>query len=335
LSDSACHRIWHWAELGFDRDVAEAWAGKVPCIYGCEHASLASFRRQRAAGGINLQWQVIAHQRTSEAILREEAGLFPAATTAYSELTFESAQEIAARKEEELELADFVICNSEFARRSFLAAGLAADKVVAVPTGCPRVTTDAESRVRTAQPHVFLYAGTLSLRKGVHYLLQAWRKANPRPPAELWLVGRSELPAGFFADLPDNVKLLGAVSRPELQRLFVRAGVLAFPTLCEGRARVVLEAAAAGLALLTTANSGCEDMVENGANGWLVEPRSVEALADRITWFLDHRDALPGMWSSSLSKAGTWREQDFAVQHARVVRELLARKGIGVAPRSA
>ena len=328
FSDLICHRIWHWAELGFDRDVAARWAGRAPCIYGCEHSSLETFRRQRAAGGVSLQWQVIAHQRTVETILRDERARFPDARTSYSDLSSEGTPEVPQRKEEEWKAADLIVCNSDFTRRSFLDAGFSPDRVAAVPTGCPPVRTTLRLRIDRAKPNVFLYAGTLSLRKGVHYLLEAWRKVAPPASAQLWLVGKRELPASFFRGLPSNVHVCAPVSRPALEELYSSAGVLLFPTLCEGRARVVLEAASAGLAILTTPSSGCEDIVEAGVNGWTVKPGDSVVVADRIAWFLDNPDRLPAMWSASLTKARSWGEAEFATMHAGIVTQFLAARGI-------
>ena len=53
LDDVRLDRVWFWAETGFDRSVARAWAGRVPVLYGCEHACLESFLRQKRRGGLN------------------------------------------------------------------------------------------------------------------------------------------------------------------------------------------------------------------------------------------------------------------------------------------
>ena len=45
--DVTGHRIWEWAETSFDHKVAQRWAGKAPCLYGCEHASVETFSKSR------------------------------------------------------------------------------------------------------------------------------------------------------------------------------------------------------------------------------------------------------------------------------------------------
>src|SRR5205814_7477757 len=50
LSDVASHNLWERAETFFDQKVAARWAGRAPCIYGCEHASVETFKKQKEAG---------------------------------------------------------------------------------------------------------------------------------------------------------------------------------------------------------------------------------------------------------------------------------------------
>ena len=328
FSDKVGHRIWEWAELHFDAQIAARWSGRVPCIYGCEHASLATYRKQREAGGFNLRWQVIAHHRIVESVLRQERERFPGAVTPYSEAFMASEERITRRKDEELQLSDLVVCNSDYVRRSFVEAGFPAGRVVAVPTGCPQVNAGIQDRRENASHDLFVYAGTLSLRKGLPYLMEAWRKLRPGGSAQLWLIGKAELPRSFFQSLPDNVQVRPPMPHDQLLQILQRAAVFVFPTLCEGRARVVLEAAASGAAILTTPNAGCEDIVESGVNGWTVAPRDSDAIAEKIDWFLRNPARLPQMWAASIEKAKSWGDHEFGAEHARVIGKFLAQKGL-------
>jgi len=77
VSDVTGHHIWEWAETNFDHKVAQRWAGKAPCLYGCEHASVETFQEQKKSGGLNILWQVIAHHQTMTRLLAEEHESFP------------------------------------------------------------------------------------------------------------------------------------------------------------------------------------------------------------------------------------------------------------------
>ena len=54
--------------------------------------------------------------------------------------------------------------------------------------------------------------------------------------------------------------------------------------------RTVLEAMAMGRPILTTDVPGCRETVIPGENGFLVPKYDVNALAERMIWFIEHRD---------------------------------------------
>jgi glycosyltransferase involved in cell wall biosynthesis len=312
-----CERIWEWAETAFDRYVARTWSGLTPCLYGCEHASVESFEAHKQAGGFNFLWQVIAHHATAEAIVARELKRFPEHVAKGDSGRSFVLDRVKNRKDRQLELADLVVANSEFVQQSLVAAGVPARKVVCVPTGCPPVSADAAvSRPsdRTG-PMVFLSAGTQSVRKGIHLLLDAWKRLRAGGHARLILVGKMELPQALFEGLDSSVSVSPPVSRSDLEAVFRQAAVLVLPTLCEGRAHIVLEALARGLAVITTINSGCQDVVEHGVNGWLVRVGDSEDLLGRLHWCLDHAEEVREMGRASLRKAQSWQEEDFSRLH--------------------
>jgi glycosyltransferase involved in cell wall biosynthesis len=325
LGDRSSHALWYWAETSFDRAVAKRWAGTVPCIYGCEHASLLTFREQKRLGGWNLLWQAIAHPQTVDRLLQEEFSNYPEALTPYQQLLRQTASSINARKEEQYALADLIVCNSEFSRQTFLDAGLPGDKVVAIPTGCPEPAGSTLPQ-RSARPLIFLCAGTHSIRKGVHYLLQAWREWSPAArDAELWLVGKMELPLRLLNNLPTSIHVTPPMSRTDLQRLYARASVLVLPSLAEGLAHVVPEACAAGMAVITTTHSGCTHLIEHGVTGWFVPIRDSNAIANRMVWCFDHPDELAAVQAKAFARVRTWTVADFATKHSELISNFLRR----------
>ena len=90
--------------------------------------------------------------------------------------------------------------------------------------------------------------------------------------------------------------------------LMSRCDALVLPSIVEGRALVQQEAMSRGLPLLVTANAGGEDLIAPGATGWLIPIRDANALAERIAWLADHREALPDMRQAAQRRAAecTW-----------------------------
>jgi glycosyltransferase involved in cell wall biosynthesis len=85
-------------------------------------------------------------------------------------------------------------------------------------------------------------------------------------------------------------------SRPDVPALLKAADVFAFPTeYREGVPRALLEAALAGLPIVTTEMPGCSDVVRDGSTGFLVPPHAPSLIASRIVDLLGDRAAAGAM----------------------------------------
>jgi glycosyltransferase involved in cell wall biosynthesis len=94
--------------------------------------------------------------------------------------------------------------------------------------------------------------------------------------------------------------------------------VLILPSIVEGRALVQQEAMSRGLPLLVTPNAGGEDLIIEGETGFLVPAGRPAAIAEKIEWFLQNRDKLPGMSAAARAKAAkfTWAAYGEHILHA-------------------
>jgi glycosyltransferase involved in cell wall biosynthesis len=98
--------------------------------------------------------------------------------------------------------------------------------------------------------------------------------------------------------------------------------VFAFPSRFEGLCLAVIEAQAAGVPVVATPVGGIRETVLEGETGWLVPPHDVEALAERISWCLDHPEEARAVAAEAQRRV---RER-FSVE--RMVAETLALYGI-------
>ena len=87
------------------------------------------------------------------------------------------------------------------------------------------------------------------------------------------------------------------------------ASLVVLPSYREGMPKALLEAAAAGRAIVTTDAPGCRDVVEPGRNGELVPVRDVQALADAIGRLVTNRARLEKMGQCGREKA----EKEFGI----------------------
>lgn len=190
----------------------------------------------------------------------------------------------------EYELADVILVASEKARETFLDAGVTDRKLFYLARG-----VDAEQYHPAAAPPPkfrFGFVGALILRKGVHHLLEAWHCLQLKD-AELVLVGscHDEIKPYLQKYTSPSVIVKGfSSSVAEELRGFT---AFVFPSTCEGSAKTTYEAAATGLAQITTRESG--DIVVNGENGLVVPANDVNALCEAMLHFYKHPEKLPEM----------------------------------------
>jgi glycosyltransferase involved in cell wall biosynthesis len=319
--------IFNWAINRFDSTVAGRYAGRYRYVYGMDFSSATTFAAQKARGGYCIQRQVSAHFSTFAAMLRRECKRFPALVTNYHRLLLRDAESHTRRRAVEHELADLIVANSDYVRGSFIDNGVAASKVVAVPTGCPPADPTGARSGRGTEPLRFVYAGRLSLRKGFHYLMQAWRLADFGSRAELWIAGGAELDMANEIAAHRNIHYLGSLSADRLADVYRNADVMVLPTLSEGLSHAVLEGLSFGMPVITTAASGVGVLVTNGDNGFIVPEADAEALAAAMAVAVAGRSKLPELGELSRQRARAWTVADSNAEHARVIVEFLKEHG--------
>ena len=151
-----------------------------------------------------------------------------------------------------------------------------------------------ERQVAGAWPRRFLFVGQYIERKAVPELLQAYaayreRVADPWP---ITFCGRGPL-ASLIAGAP-GAEDRGFIQPPDLPAEMTRAGVFILPSHFETYGLVNVEAAAAGLPVITTEQCGSSiDVVRPYFNGVVCPTGNVRALTDAMRWMHDHYHRLP------------------------------------------
>lgn len=191
----------------------------------------------------------------------------------------------------EYDLADVLLMPSVKSAETFVAAGISPAKLHYVGRG-----VDVTHYLPAEKPpEVFrvIFVGALIKRKGVHHLLEAWKRLALKD-AELVLVGNAHEEMKPFLDpsaSDSSVKLIGFTAN--VQEELRRASVFVFPSECEGFAKVTLEAAACGLPLITTRASG--DAIVDGETGIMIPPDDVDALCQALRHARENQSALVEM----------------------------------------
>jgi glycosyltransferase involved in cell wall biosynthesis len=136
-----------------------------------------------------------------------------------------------------------------------------------------------------------LYLSSLDPRKGPRDLVSAAALAfNSGLTGAVVLAGsetergQKDALLGRIAECgcDSRVRLVGAVSGPEKERVLVDADCFVLPSYAEGLPMAMLEAMAYGMPVIVTRVGAIPEVVTDGVEGFLIEPGDVKALADRL-----------------------------------------------------
>ncbi|WP_235905126.1 glycosyltransferase family 4 protein [Tautonia marina] len=180
------------------------------------------------------------------------------------------------RRLQDLELADRILVPSEHIAGELRKHGIPGDRIRVIPYAADTRRFRPKDGKTHGSSCTFLFAGGISQRKGIAYLLRAWQQVR-RPGWRLQLLGAAPRILGPLAGLMEGVELLGRVPHGEVPGVMASADVFVFPSLFEGSAVVTYEALASGLPSVVTPSSG--SVARDGVDGIVVPPADVEALA--------------------------------------------------------
>ena len=229
---------------------------------------LRSLRRAQSQGMMTIVQWASSHPSWRISLLEEEYRRWG--------LTFHVPATTHRRTLAEMARADYVLIPSPYVRATFRAHRFPEEKLLQVEFGVDTERFRPGAR-EGKRPFRVLYVGTVTLGKGVPYLLEAWKRLGWQD-AELWVVGRvsAEMPPLLraYREVP-GIRFLG--HQRDIARIYGQADIFAFPSIDEGSALVTYEALACGLPVVTTPNAG--SVVRDGVEGLIVPIRDVDALA--------------------------------------------------------
>jgi glycosyltransferase involved in cell wall biosynthesis len=224
------------------------------------------------------------------------------------------------RKVEELRLADLILVSSplqaqmlsDLARppRGFRIVPLWADTSFWRPLEMPEPRGTGPLRV--------LFAGKVSLRKGVPYLMRAVTLLGQDATATFIGDINDEL-RPLIADTPSNIRLLPSCSKIELRRHYREHDVLVLPSLGDAFGFVALEAMCCGLPVIVTENCG----VPIPDPAWRVPVMSSGAIAERLALYVADRDRCRADGILAASFARRYTPERYRNSVKKILREIL------------
>jgi glycosyltransferase involved in cell wall biosynthesis len=183
----------------------------------------------------------------------------------------------------EFELADYIQLPSDFVIRTFVENGMDPKKLLLAPYGANLEVFKPSIQPSENQPFRVICPSGINLRKGARVLSEAWRKLNWRDAELVWIGSITKETEHLFKPPLPGLRLEHGRPHPQLAELYRSCDVFVLPSFEEGFARVLLEAAASGLPLIATPNTGVENFFTPGApEGWLIPANNVDALCEAL-----------------------------------------------------
>jgi glycosyltransferase involved in cell wall biosynthesis len=110
----------------------------------------------------------------------------------------------------------------------------------------------------------------------------------------------------------------------DIERFYGAVDFFVFPTAYDTWAIAAVEAAAAGLPLLTTRVSGLEDFVEDGISGFFIE-REPKSVANAIASMVDNRQRMKEMGMEAQRRAQAFRVENMVDAYRQLYKEVVGK----------
>ena len=282
-------RIDRHGNRGFVRQIADQLRSSEQfAVWGYNGSALSTFAAARELGRRCILDRTIGDYRTYNALMEEVAD-------AYGEWFLpedrRAAPEQIARDDREYALADRIVVGSAHAAETIRqhAAPEITTKLTVLPYCFDEQLFGAmppPAPIAPGEPVRLLFVGQAHPRKGIHHLLEAIARI-PAAMATLTVVGELRVPRPVFARYAERITYLPSVPRAEIPAIMARHHLLVFPSYFEGSALSLLEALAAGLAIIQTPAAGNGVTTETGL--MLARPDTdplhaalLDAIGDRV-----------------------------------------------------
>ncbi len=274
---------------------------------GLSGSALRSGRRAQSRGARYVCDRGSSHIGIQDRLLREEHELWS--------LPYDGIDpRVIDMEEREYAAADCITLPSNFAMRSFVEAGVPQNKLRRLPYGVNLGRFEPRGAPDPARFDI-LFVGGMALRKGVPYLIQAYKLLEHRAKS-LTLVGTPspELIAALRSrgQWHDDVRVVGSMPQSGLKEIMSKSHVLVLPSIEDGFGMVLAEAMACGCPVIGSRNTGMEDLLTaQGREGFVVPIRDSRAIAECLQQLADDPALRARMSEAALARVkqlGGWRD---------------------------
>ena len=287
-------------------DIAYIWPG----------ISLETYKCVKERGNIIVSQRTNCHMRLAKRVLdaeHERLGLPNSCGI---------SEDDVQRESEKMAYVDFVYAMSPFVHQSLLESGVPEKKILPTTSGWESGRMKGANRLLEKEEGLtVLFVGLLTVRKGIHLLLQAWERAG--------IKGRLLL-AGII--LPDAAEILsGHLSRPDVLHIgfqedigpvYRSADVFVCASLEEGGPKVTYEAMGCGLPVIVSPMGA--GPARDGIDGFVLDPHDIDGWAAALQRFAGDAELLKRMGSTAKERAQEFTWEKVGRRRREVLQEAIA-----------
>ncbi|UCC80887.1 MAG: glycosyltransferase family 4 protein [Candidatus Zixiibacteriota bacterium] len=211
--------------------------------------------------------------------------------------------------------SDIICVNSEYTAGLIGGKARRRAKIIIARPGTSPISTDIEkidtgSRNRQ-RPLILLFVGACTKVKGLKYLAEALTKIRWLD-FRLRVAGEYNIGGAYYrkvnkiiedGGIADKVDFSGFVRAGRLSEFYRSSSIYVLPSLSEGYGRSLIEALSFGLPIIASNTGAIPELVKDGENAILVEPKNPEALAEAIMRLASDPEKMDGMNRANFEKA--------------------------------
>ncbi len=289
-----------------DRLVARALpklADSLDVVHTWPLAGLQTLRTARRLGIPSVVERPNAHTRFAYESVARECERIGVALPRDEDHAFNATR--LRMEEEEYDLADYLLCPSDFVVQTFRDQGFGPEKLVRHLYGYDQSVYHPAARGNELRPGLSaLFVGVCAVRKGLHFALEAWL-ASPASERGTFRIAGEFLPqyeerlAGMLAH--PSVQVLG--HRDDVPELMRQSDILLLPSIEEGFGLVCVEAMGSGCVPLVS--DACTELCVHDQNAFVHAVGDVDAISRQITLLDEDRDRLAELRAACLQTAPT------------------------------
>lgn len=254
-------------------------------VIGYETSSRKTFKAAKMKGRICILDLAQVHYN----YLEQLNGIYPELKLLHNDKKL--MDRVNRYKQDEIELADYFFVLSDYARKSLTDNGIEEDRIFKINLGFDKKIFTRKINYSSNGRFRLLFVGSITRRKGIHILLEAYKKLNIKD-IELTLVGNVADGNDLLNEYKGYFRHINFLDQKSLTNYYQEADVFVFPSLLDSWAMVVVESMACGTPVIVSENTGSSELVTNNDNGFVIKTGEVGALQDKIMFFYNNRHLL-------------------------------------------